>query len=96
MKRGVVILKNSIRCKNCGDVLVSRSRHDWVCCSCFRESNGTRGVFNDGGLDYMRRGGNPDDYEDLSETRPYTDEEQAAYEKKIQKQKDFLFWGYDD
>lgn len=96
MERQVKIIRNAIRCKNCGEVIESRSRHDFVECKCFRESDGKTGCFCDGGLSYLRWGGTPGTYEDLSETRPYTDEEQAAYEKKIQKQKDFLFWGYDD
>ena len=96
MESQVKIIRNAIKCKNCGEVVESKSRHDWECCKCFEESNGKTGVFCDGGLSYLRWGGTPGTYEDLSETRPYTDEEQAAYEKKIQKQKEFLFWGYDD
>lgn len=96
MERQVKIIRNAIRCKNCGEVIESMSRHDFVGCKCFRESGGKTGIAVDGGYVYLRRVGTPGTYEDLSETRPYTDEEQAAYEKKIQKQKDFLFWGYDD
>lgn len=78
-KRGIKIIHNRIRCKNCGDIIESKSRHDWVCCSCFKDSGGTTGCFVDGGYDYMRWGGDREMYEDLSETRPYTDEEVDAY-----------------
>ena len=96
MERQVKIIRNAIRCKNCGEIVESKSRHDFVECKCFRESGGKTGCAADGGHDYLRWLGNPEMYEDLSETRPYTDTEQAAYEAKIQKQKEYLFWGYDD
>lgn len=60
MKR-VVILKNRIRCKLCGDVIESKHVHNFVTCSC-----GACSV--DGGQDYLRRCGNHDDWEDLTET----------------------------
>ena len=55
------IIKNAIRCKNCGDVIESETRHDFKYCSCKR-------VFVDGGHDYLRRGftDGQDDYEELS------------------------------
>jgi hypothetical protein len=56
----VRLLKNSIQCKKCGDTLVSRHRHDFKSCSC-------DACFVDGGLDYMRVGGNNEDINDLSE-----------------------------
>lgn len=46
MKR---IIKNSIRCNFCGDVIESKTVHDYVCCKC-----GACAV--DGGHDYLRRG----------------------------------------
>ena len=56
------IIKNCIKCKYCGDVLESKSRHDYKQCSCGR-------VAIDGGRDYLRRcfTSSPDDFEDLSE-----------------------------
>ena len=81
MKRQIKILRNAIRCKNCGEVIESKSRHDFVECKCFRESGGTTGVFVDGGHDYLRRGGDLEGYEDLSESRLYTDEERDEYNK---------------
>ena len=55
------ILKNTIRCNNCGDVIESNYRHDYVKCSCGR-------VAVDGGRDYLRRSftESPDDYTELS------------------------------
>lgn len=55
------ILKNAIQCKHCGDVIESKSRHDYKSCSCGR-------VSVDGGLDYLRRGNHSkEDFEELSE-----------------------------
>lgn len=42
---------NICKCKTCGDILHSESRHDFVECSCGES-------FTDGGNDYIRRGGN--------------------------------------
>jgi hypothetical protein len=53
------LTRNAARCKRCGVVLESKRRHDFVSCKC--------GNFVDGGLDYGRYGGNPDDLEDLCE-----------------------------
>lgn len=55
------IIKNAIRCKNCGDVIESETRHDFKYCSCKR-------VFVDGGHNYLRRGftDSQEDYEELS------------------------------
>ena len=65
------LTRNAIRCKKCGDVLDSKSRNDFVSCSCGQ-------CFNDGGLSYMRRGfrtERPEDsYEDLSEYEEVPDE----------------------
>lgn len=53
------ILRNSIRCKKCGEEIVSNSRHDYVECKC-----GACAV--DGGHDYLRRCGDREDYEETS------------------------------
>lgn len=42
------ILKNSIQCKYCGDIIESKTTHDFVKCSCGR-------CCVDGGKDYLRR-----------------------------------------
>lgn len=57
-------LTNKCRCKNCGDVIQSKHRHDFVYCKC-------GSIFTDGGLDYLRRGGKDLNLiEDLSEKNP--------------------------
>lgn len=81
MERKRKILHNRARCKNCGEIIESKNVHDWVCCSCFHESDGTTGIFIDGGCDYYRRGGHPEYFEDLSESRLYTDEERDEYNR---------------
>ena len=42
------IIKNSVKCLKCGDIIESVHRHDFVTCSCGN-------VSVDGGLDYCRR-----------------------------------------
>ena len=54
------IITNKIKCKKCGDVIESKYTHDFKMCKC-----GAVGV--DGGHVYLRRQGNPDDWEELSE-----------------------------
>ena len=50
------IIRNAIRCKKCGDVIESKTVHDFKFCSC-----GACAV--DGGYDYLRRCGNREDWE---------------------------------
>lgn len=52
---GVVKIKNNARCRKCGDEIESKSRHDFVTCKC-------GAISVDGGQDYMRRCGNPEDF----------------------------------
>lgn len=56
------IIKNSIKCNYCSEIITSESRHDFKECSC-----GTVAV--DGGTDYLRRcfKNSSADYTDLSE-----------------------------
>ena len=54
------LIRNRAKCKKCGDIIESKFRHDFVECSCGC-------IFVDGGLDYMRFGGNEEDFEDMSE-----------------------------
>ena len=54
------IVVNRIKCKKCGDVIESKTIHDFKFCSC-----GTIAV--DGGHDYLKRSGNREDWEELSE-----------------------------
>ena len=53
---------NQVRCNRCGEVIVSRTRHDLWWCSC-------RSVAVDGGTDYLRRitGDTSASYTELSE-----------------------------
>ena len=44
-----VIKANKCKCNLCGDVIESKSVHDFVQCSCGR-------IFTDGGKEYIRRG----------------------------------------
>lgn len=54
------ILVNKIRCKRCGEVIESTDRHDFKFCKC-------GAVAVDGGTDYLKRSGNREDWEELSE-----------------------------
>jgi hypothetical protein len=54
------IVKNSIRCKHCLIIIESRNVHECNFCAC-----GKVGV--DGGLEYLRRIGSLEDYQELSE-----------------------------
>jgi hypothetical protein len=54
------LIKNSIECKKCGDVITSKHRHDFKMCKC-------ESIFIDGGLDYHRLGGSLEDIIDRSE-----------------------------
>ena len=64
------ILCNKIRCKHCGDVIESRTPHEFVTCSC-------RAVAVDGGHDYLRRCFKDKGcYVDLSETIEISAEEE--------------------
>ena len=53
------IVRNSIRCNKCNDIIQSNSRHDFQSCQC-------GAVAVDGGLDYLRRIGTQEDWEELS------------------------------
>lgn len=54
------ILCNKIKCKKCGDIIESKNRHDFVTCKC-------GSVEVDGGNSYLKRTGNREDWEELSE-----------------------------
>lgn len=56
-----MIIKNCIKCKSCGDIIVSEHKHDFKYCSCGR-------VAVDGGHDYLKRlfTNSQDDFEELS------------------------------
>jgi hypothetical protein len=54
------IKRNIIRCKICDTKIESRHRHDFKYCSCGQ-------TFIDGGTDYVRYGGEPENVEVLTE-----------------------------
>ena len=54
------IIRNAIRCKKCGDIIEVKTDHDPMCNNC-----GSCAV--DGGHDYLRRCGDLEDWEELSE-----------------------------
>lgn len=58
------ILRNRFRCLKCGDIIESKSVHDFQQCRC-------GSIFTDGGHEYIRlgltQGLTSDDYEDLCE-----------------------------
>lgn len=54
------ILCNKIKCKKCGDIIESKNRHDFVSCKC-------GSVAVDGGNSYLKRIGNREGWEELSE-----------------------------
>ena len=57
------IIRNAARCNHCGDIIESKSRHDYKKCSCGR-------IAVDGGHDYLRRGyTSPEDFTELSVTQ---------------------------
>lgn len=55
------IIKNMAKCYLCGDLIESKHRHDFVRCKC-------GAIFVDGGKDYLRRGGEPTNIIELSES----------------------------
>ena len=54
------IIRNRIMCRKCGDIIESEHRNDFKSCSC-----GACSV--DGGHDYLRRSGNREDWQEMSE-----------------------------
>lgn len=64
----VKILHNRIKCKKCGDIIESKSVHDFVWCSC-------KSCAVDGGHNYLKRVGAPGEWEDISETENDSDSE---------------------
>ena len=47
--------RNIAKCAKCGDIIESMHVHDFVYCSC-------KAIFVDGGREYIRRGGNEEDF----------------------------------
>ena len=68
MSNQMKIKRNMIRCKKCGDIIESKSVHDFQMCSC-------GSCYIDGGHEYIRIGGNFKDIEILTE---YENDEEGA------------------
>ena len=67
------IIRNRIMCRKCSDIIESEHKHDFKICSC-----GACAI--DGGHDYLRRGGNLEDGQDMSEI--LTDDGLREYEEQ--------------
>lgn len=61
-----MIIINKVKCKKCGDVLESKHVHDFKACKCYYKTDGAMGIYIDGGKEYLKRGGDPIDVEELS------------------------------
>lgn len=74
-----VLTHNSVKCLECGEVLVSESHHHFVSCSCKNQT------FTDGGLAYNRVGGKDlDKVEDLCKYIYMTEQE---YEDMLERKR---------
>ena len=62
MEKRSRIIHNRIRCLKCGDIIESKTVHDYVECSC-----GACAV--DGGHDYLRRCGYKEDWQEMNEIK---------------------------
>jgi len=72
----VKILVNRIKCNKCGEIIESTHRHDFKFCKC-------GAVAVDGGNDYLRRSGNLEDWEELSEYENISDFSKLAENEMI-------------
>lgn len=59
-EKPVQVTRNAAQCRVCGTVIESHHRHDFKWCPC-------KSIYVDGGLDYLRRGGEFSNIIDLSE-----------------------------
>lgn len=55
----MAIILNEAKCTKCGDIITSKHRHDYVKCKC-------ESIAVDGGMNYLRRMGDINNYEDRS------------------------------
>lgn len=56
-----MIIRNAAQCATCNTIIESKHRHECVFCEC-------GAIFVDGGHDYLRGGGAPDNFISLAET----------------------------
>jgi len=54
------VIRNAAQCRKCGDIIESKHVHDFKWCSC-------HSIFVDGGMEYVRRGGEIEDIIELSQ-----------------------------
>lgn len=66
------IIRNAIRCKKCGDIIESKTVHDFKFCSC---GACARGWWS---LTILRRCGNLEDWEELSKAEKVEDDNRLA------------------
>lgn len=59
----MAIIRNSAHCEKCGDDIESKSRHDFVSCTCGN-------IAVDGGRDYLRRAFDTREWTDTSIVQP--------------------------
>ena len=64
-----MMYRNAVQCAKCKDIIHSKHRHDFVYCSC-------KSIYIDGGMDYLRAGGDPENFIGLGHL---TDEEFEEY-----------------
>lgn len=64
-KKKQIIKVNKIKCKKCGNIIESKTTNDLKRCSC-------GAVAVDGGKEYLKRIGNDEEYEELSELKYMT------------------------
>lgn len=67
MEKQKKITHNRAQCRKCGDIIESKSVHNWVQCKCGE-------IFVDGGLEYCHWGAN--DLENIIDMCEYESEEQ--------------------
>lgn len=67
------VFQNAAQCRQCGDVIESKHRHDYRACTCGE-------IFVDGGLVYLRRGAR--DLSNFIELSKWEDEEPAGEEEE--------------
>lgn len=81
-----VLTHNSVKCLECGEVLVSKSQHHFVSCRCKNQ------CFTDGGLIYNRVGASDlDKVEDLCKYVIMTEQEyEDMLERKCIKEEEIL------
>ena len=53
-------MRNQAKCKKCKQIIESKTRHDFVSCKC-------GAISVDGGHDYIRRVGWPQDFEEITD-----------------------------